>query len=139
MSSYRSNRNYAANAYLSAPKAPTITFSFLLAFNLCCSLITENSARTRNLFSPNILSNPKRPHIYFSMFLFYYNLHFFYFQSYTFTDEAGMSIWYNVLSDYTSGYLPNHITFVFLLLKGHRIQDILALLLHSGLILLGFQ
>ena len=73
------------------------------------------------------------------MFLFYYNLHFLYFQSYTITDEAGMSILYNVLSDYTLGCLPNHIAFVFLLPKAHRIQDILDRLLHLRLILLGFQ
>ena len=53
----RSYTDYAATA-LAGVKSASIT----LAFNLFCSLITENSARTRNLFSPNILSNPKRPH-----------------------------------------------------------------------------
>ena len=55
MSSYS---DYAAKA-CALEKSALIT---LLAFNLFCSLITENSARTRNLFPPNILSNPKRPH-----------------------------------------------------------------------------
>ena len=57
MSSYS---DYAAKA-CALEKSALIT---LLAFNLFCSLITENSARTRNLFSPNILSNPKRPREY---------------------------------------------------------------------------
>ena len=56
--------DYAANAYLSAPNTPLITLFSFLAFNLFCSLITVNSSRTRNLISPNILSNPKRPHIF---------------------------------------------------------------------------
>ena len=56
MSSYE--LTYAAKA-CALEKSALIT---LLAFNLVCSLITENSARTRSLFQPNILSNPKRPH-----------------------------------------------------------------------------
>ena len=51
--------DYAATAYAGA-KLPTTTLS--LAFNLFCLLITGNSTRTRRLFQPNILSNPKRPH-----------------------------------------------------------------------------
>ena len=50
--------DYAAKA-CALEKSALIT---LLAFNLFCSLITENSARTRNLSQPNVLSNPKRPH-----------------------------------------------------------------------------
>ncbi len=56
MSSYE--LTYAAKA-CALEKSALIT---LLAFNLFCSLITENSARTRSLFQPNVLSNPKRPH-----------------------------------------------------------------------------
>ena len=53
------NLIYAARA-LALEKSATTTL--LLALNLFRSLITENSARTRNLSQPNTLSNPKRPH-----------------------------------------------------------------------------
>ena len=56
MSSYE--LTYAAKA-CALEKSALIT---LLAFNLFCSLISGNSARTRNLSQPNVLSNPKRPH-----------------------------------------------------------------------------
>ena len=53
------SQNYAATAYLAGVKSAS---TMLLAFNLFCPLITENSSRTRNMFPPNALSNPKRPH-----------------------------------------------------------------------------
>ena len=57
--------SYAARAW-ALEKSALIT---LLAFNLICLLITQNSTETRSLNTPIHPSNPKRPHIQFSMCL----------------------------------------------------------------------